>query len=370
MTRRQPRDTTSTCPECGWTGRPTTPGLAAWALQQHSCEKQRGRDAAAARGRLRKASIDRTPKPCHHKQTDHQHGTYACYVLDCCRCLPCAQANAAYEQHRVRQQAYGRWNGLIDAQPVRDHVRALQAAGLGLKRIAAKTGVPHGTLWKLIYGKPGYEPSKRVRPDTAARVLALQAVTLDDLGARRPVDPTGTRRRLQALVALGWSQAKLAGRLGMQPTNFTRVILGPGDVAAATARATKALYDELWDQAPPENAHRDRIAAARSRNRACELGWPSPLAWDDNTIDDPLAGPDLGAGPGDEVEPDDVDVVAVLRRMAGDRTVPLTAQERAEVVHRMIGQGISKRDIELRTGVNVHRVLRDAACEGEEAVSA
>lgn len=111
---------------------------------------------------------DRTPKPCLHKIANHQHGTYACYVLDRCRCRPCADAHAAYNRERVRQQAYGRWDNYVDAEPARRHVRLLMAQGMGLKRIVAVSGVPSGSIWKLLYGKRQPDgtrtPSKQLPP--------------------------------------------------------------------------------------------------------------------------------------------------------------------------------------------------------------
>lgn len=259
------------CSDCGWTSKTTTSeARAAHALRLHSCAKHRAYLAASARGRAREAAVDRTPKPCAHKVARHEHGTKAAYSLDRCRCLPCATANTAYEDVRRRQAAYGRWQPYIDATAAREHVARLRAAGMGLKTIAKRSGVPHGGLWKLIYGKPGYQPTRRIRPDTEARLLAVRADDRpdpDQLAAGALVDATGTRRRVQALVAIGWSQSEIARRLGMHPTNLGRTLTG-ARTTAATARAAHDLYDRLWDQAPPQDTHRRKISASRARNHA------------------------------------------------------------------------------------------------------
>lgn len=285
-----PRDTLPQCGSCGWVGTRTTAGLAAYALRIHSCEARRRADAARARRKARLAMVDRTPKPCLHKRTQHQHGTHACYVLDHCKCLDCMPANTRYEQRRNRQRAYGR-HPYVDAEPARAHVRRLQADGLGWKRICALSGVPTGTMWKLLYGCPqrNMAPSKRIRPTTAAKILAVRA-GLHSLGATTCVDGTGTRRRLEALVAIGWSQSKLAGRLGMQPGNFGKT-LRSRRVQAGTARAVRALYDELWHTAPPQAEWRDKISVSRALHYAQARGWVPPMAWDDERIDDPAARP-------------------------------------------------------------------------------
>jgi hypothetical protein len=112
--------------------------------------------------------------------------------------------------------------------------------------------------------------------------------------AQQQRDAYRVRRRLQALVAIGWSQAKLADRLGMLGGNFGRVIGRTDQVLASTARAAQELYEELWSSPPPETDHRSRQSASRARNQAARAGWAPPLAWDDDTIDDPTAMPDLG----------------------------------------------------------------------------
>jgi DNA-binding CsgD family transcriptional regulator len=223
-----------------------------------------------------------------------EHGTLTAFKTDGCKCVPCNAANTRYVGRRNRLIAYGQWQPYVDAEPVRQHVLKLREAGLGYKRVAQLAGVPNGGMSKLLYGDYGRSmaPSKRVRPETATAILAVEA-NLDTLGGTALVDCAGTRRRLHALVATGWSLAKLADRLGISRGNLGKT-LATDRVHASTARTVRALYDELWDQAPPEATHRDKIAASRTRNIARVRGWPPPQAWDDDTIDDPAATADLG----------------------------------------------------------------------------
>jgi hypothetical protein len=107
-------------------------------------------------------------------------------------------------------------------------------------------------------------------------------------------DATGTRRRLQALMRCGYSLPLLAGRLGCSRQELRLKLHERGSVTAATARAVAALYDELWDRPPPESSHYEKVAASRTRNYARNRGYPLPLAWDDDTIDDPAAQPAPG----------------------------------------------------------------------------
>lgn len=228
------------------------------------------------------------------------HGTRARYVLGPgpgkgpgCRCAGCTAANRAAEHQRERAILYGRWQPYVDAEPVREHLRALFAAGIGRRRVEALAGVSSGSLSKILYGGPGNRPpSKRIRPKTAEAILAVRPEQ-EQLAPSALVDITGTRRRAQALVATGWSQARLARELGLTGANFC-AMLRRDQVTAATARAVSGLYDRLWKQPPPERDQRTRGAASRARNHAEREGWAPPLAWDDDQIEDPAAQPAEG----------------------------------------------------------------------------
>lgn len=218
------------------------------------------------------------------------HGN-AKYHLEKCRCPICCKAARNYENNRYRAIAYGRWQPFVPAEPVRQHVRALGEFGIGWMRAARLASVPRGSVSKLLYGDPqrGLAPSKRVRPDTALKLLTVEP-TLENLGARMRIDGTGTRRRLQALVAAGWSQSELARRLGTDPANFTKTITSDL-VAAGTARAVIALYDQLWRADPVEHGVPQRWADT-ARRLAVAKQWAPIGAWDDDQLDNPDAFPD------------------------------------------------------------------------------
>jgi transcriptional regulator with XRE-family HTH domain len=229
-------------------------------------------------------------------QETRAHGTRARYVFgvgpgvgEGCRCDACVTANRQDAARRARLRAYGQWQPYVDAGPARDHLAALSRAGIGWKRAAELAGLSTGTVSKLLFGKGGRLPSRRIRPETAEAILAVH-VAPASLGQGALVPADGTRRRLQALVAIGWSQARLADRLGMTPSNFGSA-LGRDRVTAATARTVERLYDDLWNRPPPEPDQHSRISASRARNYARARGWAPPLAWDDDEMDDPDARP-------------------------------------------------------------------------------
>jgi predicted transcriptional regulator len=227
------------------------------------------------------------------------HGTRARYVHGPgpgsgpgCRCDDCRTANRAAERTRGRQILYGRWQPYVDAEPSRRKVRELAGAGIGWKRAAELSGLSAAAVSNLLYGRAGRAPSKRVRAETEAAILAIP-VSAELAAAGTVIDGTGTRRRLQALVAAGHAQAHLAAGLDMLPSNFPALI-GAERVTAGTARAVRSLYSRLWDQSPPGSTRPERAAVTRARRYAEARSWPVPMAWDDDQIDLPEGRPAEG----------------------------------------------------------------------------
>lgn len=344
--------------DCGFTVTTSSQAMADRSLRTHSCEKWREKLAGQARRAGRLAAVDRTPKPCAHVRADHQHGTRACYVLDRCRCLPCSKGNAVAETARERAKVYGRYDKYVSAARSRTHVLHLMDQGMGLKRIVAVSEVSQGLLWKLVYGKrrpDGTQVStKRVLRTTEDKILAVRV----DLAGGALTSGVGATRRIQSLVALGWSQRKLADRLGMEASNLGAITHGRrAEVTVRLDRAVRDLFDELSMQPPPEGEWRDRIAASRARRYATAAGWPPPLAWDEDLIDDPDHQPVL-EGRALTHDPE-LDEAAIYRRLHGDRGVRLSTVDAVELVARCRRDGWTLADIERRTGVRADRYIPD-----------
>jgi transcriptional regulator with XRE-family HTH domain len=265
--------------------------------------------------------------------SERPHGTRARYVLGPgpgkgpgCRCEACTAANRQEAARASRLRVYGRWAPFVDADAARAHVQALGRAGIGWRRVAALAGVSTSAMSKLLYGGPSdRKPAQRIRPATAAAILAVRPGA-SNLGGSALVDATGTHRRLHALVAVGWSQAKLAARLGMSPANFA-AMMRRAQVTASTARAAAAVYDELWNQRPPEAGQREKIAAARARNYARARGWIPPLAWDDDQIDLPDGKPAEGWRPARPVRRSRSVARATPGRRRGDMSIEITEDQ-------------------------------------------
>lgn len=96
----------------------------------------------------------------------------------------------------------------------------------------------------------------------------------------------GAVRRLQALVAIGYPIADLARALQL-PLSLTYAALESTTVPDAVQTRAQTLYDLLSMRLPDPNL--PEVQAAK--HYASTYGWAPPLAWDDDTIDDPDATP-------------------------------------------------------------------------------
>jgi hypothetical protein len=138
----------------------------------------------------------------------------------------------------------------------------------------------------------GYVRHRRTNTPACDRCLNAHARRAKDYrtrvyleGQKMWTDGTGTRRRLRALMALGWSGAELSRRLGRDRTWLDRIAKRDGcQVHIDTARKVAALYEQVSMTVPV-----GRVANA-TRNRAKANGWLPPLAFEN--IDDPDERPD------------------------------------------------------------------------------
>jgi len=160
----------------------------------------------------------------------------------------------------------------VDAQPLKDHVAMLMAAGMSFRAISLTAGYTSRNALADAMTR------KRVMPRTLARVLA---VNLDSDNRRDAyTDATGSARRLQALAVNGWPTRNLAKQLGHKdPATIQHIANGKTPtIRLRTKDGIRDLYNELWDQAGPS-----KRTAAIAKGK----GWLPALAWDDDLIDKP-----------------------------------------------------------------------------------
>lgn len=195
-----------------------------------------------------------------------------------CRCEPC-KADMA-RKSKLRR------NGLPVTTDQRAaalrRVQTWDQRGYSARVIAEMTGLADRTIMPMIYAiRDGR--THRITHATAAKIMAAPAHPIDSGGW---VPSIGTVRRLRALTVMGWSMSLLATRAGIEESTL-HALRDPKHqhTRPRFANAVRAIYDELAMTPGP-----CRYAATRARRK----GWEPPLAWDDATIDDPAATPDLG----------------------------------------------------------------------------
>jgi hypothetical protein len=176
---------------------------------------------------------------------------------------------------------------LIDAEPARRHVRNLMAAGVSVVRIAEHAGISFAVVSGLLYTRgPGRGRAEKIRTENASRIMAVHA----DKIVTYYVDPTGTHRRLQALMANGWPQMRLGPHIGRHPV-YVNALLQQPRIYGVTAVSVAAAYDRLWNQDPRQHGVKTGTYK-KVRGVARAHGWAPPGAWDDDTIDDVSAHPE------------------------------------------------------------------------------
>lgn len=106
-------------------------------------------------------------------------------------------------------------------------------------------------------------------------------------GRGRIVSTVGSRRRVGALQAAGWSQQQIAKAAGTEASNMARVLRSNTLTVGLAARIALA-YEELRQQTPTGSAQ----VQSAAHNRARRHGWPPAAAW--LNIDDPDETPDPG----------------------------------------------------------------------------
>ena len=182
------------------------------------------------------------------------------------KCTRQANRQGLCHQHYEREPM----RGYVDAQPTRERIQLLLDRGMGWRGIEDATGLSVGWLKKH---------AGRVQARTQHRVFSIPVPRRVVAGGE--VDAWPTRRRIQALAAIGWPQYVISEKCGWQP-KYANYLLGRDVVLSSTAARVDAVYRSLCMTPGPSEA------AVRIAKRH---GWIPPLGWDD--IDDPNERPVL-----------------------------------------------------------------------------
>ncbi|MFI1525444.1 hypothetical protein [Streptomyces griseus] len=192
---------------------------------------------------------------------------------DPCKCNDC---RADYNRKRkavLLRKARGQ-ESRRDVNEVATHIERLLNTGWTCNTIADAAGVDRRGMYNIRFRR-----QKSVNHATANRILGIRTP-----GAAYWVDATSSRRRVQALAAIGWSQDYIGRKAGVTHTTITHVAGNRSKLVAATTRdAIAAVYRDLCETPGP---------SGWVRARAAKFGWAGPIAWDDDTIGDPNAIPE------------------------------------------------------------------------------
>lgn len=281
-------------------------------------------------------------------------------------CLRCSRG--IHRQHPGRCRDCHQARGLCHACYWQSRQDGTIAAYPPLRRgPRVRRDCPHGGIHD--HGTPAAYIQDRCRctPCCTAKTAQLTAWRKRrHLHGPDTVDPTGTMRRVQALAAIGWSLTEVARRLGTEPCVVQAICRGDRTrVYRRTAERVRAVYDQLSMTPRIGTDERSRISVTMTLSLAKANCWAPPLAWDDDTIEDPAATPYVG-GTEDEL----VDEMAVERFIGGDHTVPLNHAERVEVTRRMLHAGHRRNHVMslLRlNGTNFARLRDEALTDMETA---
>jgi hypothetical protein len=220
-----------------------------------------------------------------------------------------------------KAKLYNRFeNKFVDCQPARQHVQNLLDQGWGFRTIAAVSGVRLGQIQHLINGRSPSEMRQRYpRPQQLTRMLKSNADKLLAIRYDMAKSPNGalvpsksTQRRIQALVAAGYSMMWQAEQIGWSVQNYV-LLLKKENVQVGTAKLVNEMFEKNAYKRRVGDTKELRYSISRALNHAKRNGWVTAAAWDD--IDTDLIPPT-------QETTKTVDTVIVEELLMG-RTVPV-----------------------------------------------
>lgn len=177
------------------------------------------------------------------------------------------------------------------AAPVAAHIAKLRAADMTWDQIADAAGM--NCNWGIRDIAAGRRRGGRVAVHTAEAIMSVTLPAAGDFTGRPDhalVPMIGATRRVQALVALGYTNQFIAQHANYPVEHMHRLLGGKAPTLTLKAhRAIAELFERIEAAPPPRGP-----SALRAQRRASERGWALPLAWDLDTIDDPTVTPHTG----------------------------------------------------------------------------
>lgn len=291
------------------------------------------------------------------KQTIPAHGTGARYKgrqgLPGCRCRPCtAAATRADAERRLARLSGTPRSATADLfHRTLSHLRYLEANDMSHGQIGKSAGVAQSTVSQLVSGQ-----RKSLLSSTARKLLAVE---ITDRTETCMVSAVGAMRRVRALYWMKHRSQSIASATGLHEDTVLGLARGRWErTTMARVTAVCRAYDELAMR------YGDSL---RAHQFAVENGWHGPLAWDDDTIDDPAAIPVT-----DAVEPIATEGGNVAARWLMGESVVLDRKARDEVLQHLFewtndatGQIAARLDMTPEAAERKwHRIKKQAELEG------
>ena len=180
---------------------------------------------------------------------------------------------ARYREGRRAAIAAGTWQPWTDGDAAREHLARCRATGATFENIGAVTQLSPDTV-EMVGRSAG-----RLRTATAMAILSVDPAALDPAW----YDAGGTRLRLRALAALGWTLPDIGAAAGTRWQRLRDIRAGKSSLVDRRVRAAViAAYEELWDQQPEPSR-----GATLARTCAREGRWLMPADLDDDLFDVP-----------------------------------------------------------------------------------
>ena len=161
------------------------------------------------------------------------HGVRSRYVCGC-RCEACRKANREYAHTRAKAQQRGDWNGLVDAEPARQHLLHLSARGVGARTVHSVSDVALTVLRDVKACR-----QKKIRARQSKRILAVDSSCKADHAV---ISARDTWRLVRWMVRRGYPKAELARRLGYKSPALQ---LRKRYVLAKTASRIQRLHRQI-----------------------------------------------------------------------------------------------------------------------------
>jgi hypothetical protein len=196
-----------------------------------------------------------------------QHGTVTCYRWGPeygapdwrrgCRCRECRTAANVYNIKLQRRRDRGE-ETLQDNSEAAEHILWLRSQGIGLRAVAAATGLQRLTVWKIARGE-----TRRSRPETISRIMAV-GTHMRKAGSLVDAEPTW--RLIDDMLANGFTRTRIAAELG-STAKRPALQLKRDKIKQSNADQVREVYDRLM---APVIARREQVAVARAHYRKLE----------------------------------------------------------------------------------------------------